>query len=125
MSSISLDQALDKYAELLSHPTLQPEDLKIIAQKTIELDKLAHSVMGAASPALRSTATDLEHLLQSPLYKDVSILDASKHYLENPSTEELPALVNDLQHNALALGLMRKELTLLSGSLKNPNAPAS
>jgi hypothetical protein len=125
MSAISLDQALDRYAELLSHPTLRPEDLKIIAQKTIELDKLAHSVMGAASSTLRSTAADLEHLLQSPLYKDVSILNASKHYLENPSTEELPALVQDLQHNELALGLMRKELTLLSGSLKNPGAAAS
>ena len=79
--------------------------------------------MSAASPVIRSTATDLEHLLQSPLSvmnKDVSILTASKHYLENPVTAELKDLVQELCHNKFALGLMCNELTLLSVATRSP-----
>ncbi len=115
----NLGQALENYAKLFAHPTTQ--NLEEIAQKTVELDKLAHSVMHAAAPAIRVVAGDLEHLLQSPLSvmnKDVSILTASKHYLENPATAELGDLIQELCHNEFALGLMCNELTLLSGAIK-------
>lgn len=132
MSSVSgstdgnLSKALDKYAQLLSHP--DPHKLKEIAEQTVALDTLAHSVIHAASPAIRTTASDLENLLKSPLSvsnKEVSILTASKHYIENPTTAELGDLVRELCHNELALGLMCKELTLLSSAIKNPNESAS
>ncbi|MGH2637797.1 MAG: hypothetical protein ACRDF4_00690 [Rhabdochlamydiaceae bacterium] len=123
----SLGPALEAYAKLLAHPNpLDSQNLQTIAQQTVALDKLAHSVISAASPAIRSIANDLEHLLQSPLFNDVSILTASNNYLKNPSTAELSNLVQELCHNKLALGLMCVELTLLSSSMiKNPNPPAA
>lgn len=116
----NLSQALENYAKLLANP--DPQKLDDIARKTVELDNLAHSVMNAASPKLRNAAGDLEHLLQSPLSvmnKEVSILTASKHHLENPATSELKDLVQELCNNQLALGLMCNELTILSGAIKS------
>lgn len=118
-----LGQALDSYAKLLGHPN--SNDLAMIAKKTVELSELAKSVMHAASPALRSTAGDLEHLLQSPYstqHHTVSLLKASEDYLQDPANAELPELIAELSHNQLALGLMCNELSLLSGTIKNPNA---
>ncbi len=118
-----LGQALDSYAKLLGHPT--SNDLEMIAQRTVELSKLAKSVMHAASPALRTTAGDLEHLLQSPYsteHHTVSLLKASEDYLQDHGNAELPELIQELCHNQLALGLMCNELSLLSGTIKNPNA---
>jgi hypothetical protein len=122
-ASNALGQALESYAKLFA--SSNPQNLQEIAQKTVELDKLAHSVMDAASPAIRSTAGDLEHLLTSPLSvmnKEVSILAASQHYLDNPATAELSDLVQVLCNNKLALGLMCKELSLLSSAANNPSA---
>jgi len=122
MSSIALRQALESYTELLVHPDpASPNDLETIAKKTVELSKLAHSVMQAASPTLRSTAGDLEHLLKSPLStpnNTVSLLKASEDYLANPTNTELKELVQELGHNNLALGLMRNELSILSGEIR-------
>lgn len=124
----SLRQAIETYTHLLSHPNPDnTRELENIAQKTVELSTLAKSVMHAASPALRQTADDLENLLKSPLAvtgmpKEISILTASEHYLNDPATAELGPLVQELCHNNLALGLMCNELTLLSNSIKNPNA---
>ena len=122
MSTAALGQALDSYAKLLDHPDpASPSDLEKIAEKTVELSKLAHSVMQAASQTLRSTAGDLEHLLQSPLStpnNTVSLLKASEDYLANPENTELKELVQELGHNSLALGLMRNELSILSGEIR-------
>ncbi len=122
MSSVELREALESYTKLLAHPdSATPSELETLAKKTIELSKLAHSVMQAASPALRSTAGDLEHLLKSPLStpnNTVSLLKASEDYLANPTNTELKELVQELGHNSLALGLMRKELTILSGEIR-------
>lgn len=121
----SLGQAIDYYATLLSHPNpTNSSDLQAIAQKTVELSKLAQSVMSAASPALRGAADDLEKLLQSPLSVpgmpgNVSILTAAEHYLSDPATAELGPLVQELCYNHFALGIMCNELTLLSGSIKS------
>lgn len=115
----SFGQALEKYVELLSHP----DDLKTLAEKTVELNKLAHSVMTAASPLLRTTATDLEHLLNAPVSvkdKSVSILEASEHYTENPS--DLTALIDELRQNKDAFQLMRQELSILSTDAKKPQS---
>ncbi len=123
-SASLLAPALENYAKLLANPN--SDKLETIAQKTVELSNLAHSVMHAASPALRSTASDLEHLLTAPvsvMNKEVSILTACEHYRDNP--EELNALVQELCHNPDALRVMCNELTLLSGAVRNPNAPAS
>ena len=118
-----LGQAIESYAKLLAHPNpTNPHDLETIAKKTVELSKLAHSVMHAASTAIRSTAGDLDKLLLAPISNEVSILKASEHYLENPANVELGDLVQELCNNSLALGLMCNELALLSGSIKNPNA---
>ncbi len=106
----SFGQALEKYVELLSHP----DDLKVLAEKTIELDKLAHTVITAA-------ATDLKTLLKTPISvkdKSFSILEASKHYTENPS--DLTALIDELRHNKDAFQLMRQELSILSTDAKKP-----
>lgn len=127
-----LSQALESYAELLdpSHAQNLDQNLRKIAQTTIELNHLAQSVMDAASPKLRSIGIDLEHLLQSPLSvttmnQEVSILNASEHYLENPSTAELGPLIQELRHNHEALVVMRNELILLSDAVKNPSAAGS
>lgn len=127
-NSNSLGQAIESYADLLSHPNpANTSELQAIAQKTVELSKLAQSVMHAASPALRGAADDLEKLLQSPLSvpgmpDNVSILTAAQHYLSDPATAELGPLVQELCLNSFALGLMCNELTLLSGSIKNQSA---
>lgn len=121
-----LGQALESYAKLLGHPN--SNDLETIAQRTVELSELAKSVMHAASPALRSTAGDLEHLLQSPYsteHHTVSLLRASEDYLKDRANAELPELIQELSQNQLALGLMCNELSLLSGTIKNPNALGS
>lgn len=129
--SVPLGQAIESYANLLSHPNpANMHELKVIAEKTVELSKLARSVIHAASPALRGVADDLEKLLESPLSvsgmpENVSILTASEHYLNDPATAELGPLVQELCHNSFALGVMCAELTLLSGSIKNPGAPAA
>jgi len=118
-----LGVALDSYAKLLVHP--KPDDLKTIAQRTVELSQLAKSVMHAASPTLRLTAGDLEHFLQSPYtteHHTVSLLTASEDYLKDPANAELLELIQVLRQNQLALELMRNELSLLSGTIKNPNA---
>lgn len=118
-----LGQALDSYAKLLGHPG--SNDLKTIAQRTVELSKIAKSVMHAAPPALRTIAGDLEHLLQSPYsteHHTVSLLKASEDFLQDPANAELPELIQELSHNQLALGVMCNELSLLSGTIKNPNA---
>ncbi len=119
-SSGTLGQTLQTYAELLSHPNpSNPRDLEAIARTTVELRESAKSVMHAASPVLRTAASDLENLLQSPLSvkgitSTVSILTASEHYLKNPATAELGPLVQELCHNVYALERMRNELSLLS-----------
>lgn len=123
-----LGEALEAYAELLN-PS-HPQNLEKIARVTIEISKLAQSVMHATSPTLRTIGTDVEHLLQSPysvptMDQDVSILKASEHYLENPSTAELGPLIQELRHNPNALVVMCNELTLLSGAIKNPIGPAN
>lgn len=120
MSSVELRQAIESYAQLLEHPNpASPNELESIAKKTVELSHLAQSVVHAASPALRRAATDLEKLLQSPPSTNtVSLLKASEDYLANPTNTELKELVQELGHNSFALGLMRNELSLLSGEIR-------
>jgi hypothetical protein len=115
----SLGSAIDSYAHLLSHPNPEnPQDLRALAQQTIELNNLAQTVAHAVSPAIKNAADDLEKILKSPLSENISILVAAKHYLENPETAELKPLVEELCHNSFALELMRNELTLLASSVK-------
>lgn len=119
----SLGSAIDSYARLLSHPNpASPQELRALAETTVKLDKLSQLVAHTASPAIKGTAEDLEKLLKSPLpvseSKDVSILTAAEHYLENPSTAELGPLVKELCHNSFALKVMHDELTILSNSVK-------
>jgi mevalonate kinase len=125
MSSADLSLALDSYAKLFANPTT--EHLEEIARETVQLQKLAVSVMNATSPTIRTIASDLEHLLQSPhsvMNQEVSILRAAEHYLANHSNEELKGIVRVLSHNQLALGVMCNELSLLSTAAKSPSAPA-
>lgn len=125
----SFGEALESYAGLFAHPNpSNANELKTIAQKTVELSRLAQSVMHAASPIIRTAADGLEKMLTAPLSvaempKQVSILTAAEHYLNDPATAELGPLVQELCQNEYALHAMCRELTDLSAEIKNPNAP--
>ncbi|MGR3973870.1 MAG: hypothetical protein QRY72_04825 [Candidatus Rhabdochlamydia sp.] len=122
-SAFPLENALNTYTRLFLEPDLlNPSHLNTLAKMAVELSRLAKITMDETVPPLKQIAGDLDGLLKAPVlmkeaHLPISMLTAAQSYLQNPETNELVLVVQEISSHQLALQMMCTELSMLSYSL--------